>query len=101
MLVHVMAFNFVASLERYAEVAVAMGENINGLDMYGAAAKSMDAVKKLLATVNISSRLSDYGVSEKDIPTLVQGSLKQSRFYVPNPRNLTEADIETIYRNAL
>jgi alcohol dehydrogenase class IV len=31
----------------------------------------------------------------------VQGGLKQSRFYVPNPRNLTEADIEAIYRRAL
>jgi alcohol dehydrogenase class IV len=101
MLVHVIEFNFVASLERYAEVAVIMGENVDGLSMYDAAAKSVDAVKKLLAVVNISSKLSDYGVSEKDVPLLVQGGLKQSRFYVPNPRNLTEADIEAIYRKAL
>jgi alcohol dehydrogenase len=101
MLVHVMAFNFMASVERYAEVAVAMGENIDGLGMYEAAAKSVDAVKKLLAVTNISSKLSDYGVSEKDVPILVQGGLKQSRFYVPNPRNLTVDDIEAIYRRAL
>ena len=101
MLVHVMEFNFMASLERYAEVAVTMGENIDGLSLYEAAAKSVDAVKKLLAVVNISSRLSDYGVGEKDIPKLVQGGLIQSRFYVPNPRNLSEADIEAIYRKAL
>ena len=101
MLVHVIAFNFVASRERYAEVAVAMGENIDGLGVYEAAEKSVAAVQKLLAAVNISSRLSDYGVTEKDVPALVQGALKQSRFYVPNPRNLMEADIEAIYRKAL
>jgi alcohol dehydrogenase len=101
MLAHVMEFNFMASLERYAEVAMAMGENVGGLSMYEAAAKSVYAVKKLLAAVNISSKLSDYGVGEKDVPILVQGGLKQSRFYVPNPRNLTEADIEAIYRKAL
>jgi len=101
MIAHVMAFNCMASLERYAEVAVAMGENIAGLSIYEAAAKSVDAVKRLLAAVNISSRLSDYGIGEKDVPKLVEGALKQSRFYVPNPRNLIEADIEAIYRKAL
>ena len=90
-----------ASLERYAEVAMAMGENVGGLSMDEAAAKSVDAVRKLLAAVNISSKLSDYGVGEKDIPILVQGGLKQARFFAPNPRNLTEADIEAIYRKAL
>ncbi len=101
MLVHVMEFNLTASLERYAEVAVAMGKHIDGLDMDEAAAKSVDAVRKLLAVVNISCKLSDYGIVAKDVHKLVQGGMKQARFYVPNPRNLTEADIETIYLRAL
>jgi alcohol dehydrogenase class IV len=101
MLVHVMDFNLMASLERYAEVAVFMGENIDGLGMYEAAAKSVEAVKKLLTSVNTPHRLSDFGIGEKDVPRLVEGGSKQTRFYVPNPRNLTEKDIEIIYRMAL
>ncbi len=90
-----------ARREKYAEVAAAMGENIDGLSMYEAAEKSVAAVKKLLLATNISSKLSDYGIEEKDVPKLVQGGLKQSRFFIPNPRNLTAADIEAIYRKAL
>jgi alcohol dehydrogenase class IV len=101
MLIHVMAFNAMFNQERYAEVAMAMGENIVGLSLYEAAEKSLSAVKRLLAAVNVSSKLSDYGVGEKDVPALVQGALKQSRFYIPNPRNLSEADIEAIYWKAL
>ncbi len=101
MLVHVMEFNLMASLDRYAEIARAMGENTDGLGVHEAVARSVEAVKKLLAGTNTSSRLSDYGVEAKDIPKLVRGGVKQARFYVPNPRNLSEADIELIYRRAL
>jgi alcohol dehydrogenase len=101
MLVHVMDFNVMASLERYAEVAVAMGENVAGLGMYEAGAKSVEAVKKLLVAVDTPYRLSDYGIEAKDVPRLVEGGMKQARFYVPNPRNLTEKEIEAIYRMAL
>jgi alcohol dehydrogenase class IV len=31
----------------------------------------------------------------------VAGGMKQSRLFVPNPRDLTEADVEKIYRSAL
>jgi len=101
MLIHVMEFNLMANLEGYAEVAVAMGEHIDGLGMHEAAAKSVDAVRKLLTVVNTSWKLSDYGIEARDVPKLVQGGIKQTRFYAPNPRNLTETDIEAIYLRAL
>jgi len=101
MLPHVMEYNKIGNLVKYAQIAKAMGENIEGLPHYEAAERSVNAVKKLLTVVNISFRLSDYGVSKENLPGLVEGAMKQARLFVPNPRNLTEADVKNIYLKAL
>ena len=61
----------------------------------------MASLFKLLEIVNIPARLSDYGVTKADIPSLVEGGMKMSRLFVPNPRNLTEEDVKNIYTQAL
>ena len=48
MLPHVMDFNKTGNLRRFAEIAEAMGENVEGLPLYEAAERSVEAVKKLL-----------------------------------------------------
>ena len=101
MLPHVMEFNKIGNLRKYAQIAKAMGENIEGLSDFDAAERSVAAVKRLLESVNISYRLSDYGVSENQIPKLVDGAMRQARLFVPNPRNLTENDVKAIYERAL
>lgn len=101
MLPHVMAFNKIGNLYKYGQVARAMGESIEGLSAYDAAEKSISAVKRLLWSVNISFRLTDYGGSKEFLPKLVEGGMKQARLFVPNPRNLTEHDVKGIYLKAL
>jgi alcohol dehydrogenase class IV len=100
MLPHVMRFNLTGNLEGYAGVARLMGENIDGLSPYEASEKAVDAVMRLLAAVRISCRLSDYGVQKKKIPVLTKEALQQSRFFVPNPKDITEEDVRHIYRDA-
>ena len=100
MLPHVMSFNKTGNLQKYANIAEAMGENVEGLSLYDAAGKSVDAVKKLLRVLNIPFSLSAYGIPKEDMPKLVEGGLKQSRLFVPNPRDLTEKDVESIYEGA-
>jgi len=97
MLPHVMDYNKIGNLDRYARIAEAMGENIQGLSAYEAAGKSVDAVKKLLEAVNISINLPDYGIHHEELPKLVEGGMKQSRLFVPNPRDLSKEDVEKIY----
>jgi len=97
MLPHVMDYNKIGNLHRYARIAEAMGENIQGLSAYEAAGKSVDAVKKLLEAVNISISLPDYGIRHEELPKLVEGGMKQSRLFVPNPRDLSKEDVEKIY----
>lgn len=100
MLPHVMDFNKTGNLEKFAKIAQAMGENIEGLSLYEAAEKSVVAVKKLLDAVQIPYRFSEYGISKDDLPKLVEGGMKQARLFVPNPRDMNEEDVKIVYQNA-
>jgi alcohol dehydrogenase class IV len=100
MLSHVMDFNKTGNLWKFAKIAEAMGENVKGLPLYEAAEKSVEAVRRLLNMVQIPFRLSQYGISRGDLPKLVTGGMKQARLFVPNPRDLTEGDVRTIYEKA-
>jgi alcohol dehydrogenase class IV len=98
---HVMEFNKVGALRKYGSIAVALGEKTEGLSDFHAAGVAVTAVRRMLEATNISSRLSDYGISEDNMPGLVAGTLKQDRLFVSNPRNLTEQDVRNIYLRAL
>jgi alcohol dehydrogenase class IV len=100
MLPHVMEFNKLGNLWKFAKIAEAMGENIKGLPLYEAAERSVEAVKKLLNMLHIPFGLSQYGISRDDLSKLVAGGMKQSRLFVANPRDVTEDDVRTIYENA-
>jgi alcohol dehydrogenase class IV len=100
MLPHVMDFNKTGNLQKFARIAEAMGEKVEELPLYEAAERSVEAVKKLLTMVQIPFRLSQHGISRDDLPSLVAGGMKQARLFVPNPRDLTEKDVRTIYEKA-
>lgn len=100
MLPYVMDHNKIGNLHKYAKIAKAMGEHIEGLSFHEAAGKSLEAVKKLLEAVNISIKLPDYGIPKEDLPKLVEGGMKLARLFVPNPRDLTKEDVEKIYAGA-
>ncbi len=101
MLPYVVDYNKIGNLKKYACIAQAMGENIEGLSAYQAAEKLVTCLNRLLALLNIPNKLSAYGVSRKDIPKLVEGGLKRSTLFIPNPRDLTEEDVKNIYTSAL
>jgi alcohol dehydrogenase class IV len=100
MLPHVMNFNKTGNLPKFARIAEAMGEKVEGLSLYEAAQKSVEAVKNLLDAVQIPFRLSQYGIPREHLPKLVEGGMKQARLFVPNPRDVTPEDLKSIYENA-
>ena len=100
MLSHVMAFNLSGNPEKYAKIAALMGNDIKGLSPMEAAEVSVMAVQELLDTINVSYWLGDYGIPASDLPKLVEGGMKQARLFVPNPRDLAEEDVRTIFENA-
>jgi alcohol dehydrogenase class IV len=100
MLPHVMTYNLIGNPTKFAWIAEAMGEEVEGLSPMEAGALAVEAVKELLNQLNISIRLRDYHIPQKEIPKLVEGTMTVSRLFVPNPRNLTQEDVEEIFRVA-
>jgi alcohol dehydrogenase class IV len=100
MLPHVMEFNLIGNRSRYALIAEMMGKGGNIIDLKAKVAKAVEAVTELLDDVQIPYHLRDYGIPKEAIPKLVDGGMKQARLFVPNPRNLSESDVEAIYIKA-
>ncbi|MBM4447847.1 MAG: iron-containing alcohol dehydrogenase [Chloroflexi bacterium] len=101
MLPYVVDYNKTGALEKYAHIARAIGENTDGLTDYQAVELLVLRLHQLLEDVGIPATLGAYGITEADLPKLVAGGMKQSRLFSVNPRDLTEADVEGIYRSAL
>jgi len=100
MLPWVMEFNMLACLEYFSEIAVAMGENVQGLSVRDAAVRAVEAMRQLAVDIQVPQYLSDVGIPESAIDDLADGAMTQTRLLVNNPRRLTRDDIVQIYRNA-
>jgi alcohol dehydrogenase len=101
MLPYVVEYNRTGNLDRYKDVAEAMGINTPTLSPYESSQALTAMLRRLLNDLNISAKLTDYGIREADIPSLVGGAMKQTRLFVANPRDLREEDIRNIYMKAL
>lgn len=100
MLPHVMRFNLSGAPRKYACLAGLMGRHAAGLSDAEAGNRAVEAVKDLLQSIHVSCRIADYGIPREEIPKLVQGALKQTRLFGPNPRDLNEDDVRRIYEEA-
>jgi alcohol dehydrogenase len=100
LLPHVSRFNMIAKLDRFADIAVAMGENIEGLSTRAAAETALESIKTLSADVGIPSGLKALGVKEEDLRTMAENAQKDA-CGLTNPRCPSLDDVVSIYRNAL
>lgn len=100
LLPHVEKFNLIASPRRFADIAVALGENINGLSDRDAADRAIAAIEKLSTDIGIPAGLTALGVKEEDLKTMAENAMKDA-CSLTNPRLATLDDIIRIYRNAL
>ena len=96
LLPHVLRFNLPAAAERYAEVAVALGEQRSG-DVLETAARGLDRLARLSAQCGVPQRLSDLGVPRDAIPGMARAAMQVTRLLKNNLRVVTEADATTIY----
>jgi alcohol dehydrogenase len=100
LLPHVSRFNLIAKMDRFADIAVAMGENIDGLSTRAAADLALESIKTLSADVGIPSGLKALGVKEEDLRTMAENAQKDA-CGLTNPRCPSLDDVVSIYRNAL
>jgi len=97
---HVMEFNLGSAPERFREIAIAMGEQVAGLDALAAAALSIRAVRALIRDIGLAKGLSQIGLQEEFIPLLSRNALKDACL-VTNPRSATFDDIVAIFRKSM
>lgn len=100
LLPHVEAFNLIAAPERFVDIAVAMGEKVEGLSVRDAADKALAAIKKLSADVGIPAGLTELGVKEEDLKIMAENAMKDACSFT-NPRKATLNDIIGIFKTAL
>jgi len=100
LLPHVVAFNVTADLGKYARVAALMGEPTAGLSLREAAARSARACAQLAEDLGMNLRLRDFEIPESAIEEMAAGAMKVTRLMNNNPRRVTQADCEAIYRAA-
>ena len=100
LLPHVQAFNAQVSPERLAQVAVALGEDIEGLTVEAAAEKAVESIKTLSARIDIPAGLKILGVKKEDFPTLTENALKDA-CGLTNPKQATAEEITAIFTAAM
>jgi len=100
MLLHVLRFNMLGNLAKFADIGAALGLDTEGMTDRQAAEEGLDMIEELMIDLNIPLRLRDLKVPEEAIPGMAQGVLKVTRLLANNPRRITLEDAERIYRNA-
>jgi alcohol dehydrogenase len=94
------AFNKIACPQRYADIAVAMGESIARLAPVDAADVGIEAIRKLSKDVGIPAGLAELGVKEADFGIMAANAMKDA-CHLTNPRIATLQQIEGIFKAAM
>jgi alcohol dehydrogenase class IV len=103
MLPYAMDFHLIANQAKFAKIAEIMGEVISSISILDAAAKSVEAVRRLSKTMGMPQTLSDVGIKEADIPEMVKEMHAEKDFLIRlwNPRDVSPEDTTRIYKIAL
>lgn len=99
LLPHVEKYNLISNPQKFADIAVFMGENIDGLSVRDAADKAIHAIEKLSQDVNIPTNLRDLGVKEEDFAQMATMALQDGNA-ISNPIQGREEDIIKIFQAA-
>lgn len=100
LLPHVCRFNLISNVERYADIASFLGEDVEGLSDYDAAQIAIQTIERLGKDLGIPSGFKEMGAKEEDISTLAENAMKDATA-LTNPRKPTQEEVEKIIKNAM
>jgi alcohol dehydrogenase len=100
LLPYVEMYNKQVCPERFADIAKAMGEKMDGLSSEEAADRAIDSIKKLASDIGIPSGLKELGAREEDLEIMAENTM-QDHSRLTNPRKLSKEEIIEIYRKAM
>jgi alcohol dehydrogenase class IV len=101
LLPYVMEFNMDAAVDRYKDMAGAMGLAAEGLSSEKAAEKMVESLYALIEDLNIKSPLKEMNISESELDEIVESASKVTRLLDNNPKKLSKEDMRKIYKNIL
>lgn len=101
LLPHVMKYNMDAITDRLALVAEPMGISVQGLSNSELAEKVVEKIIEWTNVLEIPQDLKNYGVKEEEVPEISVSASQVTRLLNNNPKTLSLADIEAIYRQLL
>jgi alcohol dehydrogenase class IV len=101
LLPYVMEFNMDAAIEKYRDMAIAMGIEVDGLSGEQAAQKMVESLYDLIEDLNIKSPLKEMKISESELDEIVESASKVTRLLDNNPKKLSKEDMRKIYKNIL
>jgi hydroxyacid-oxoacid transhydrogenase len=94
-------FTYTTASERHLRAAELMGVPVSGLSEADRRETLPRALIALMRDIGIPNGLSAVGYTERDIPALVEGTLKQPRLLAGAPRAVAAADLDWILRDAM
>ena len=100
MLPHVMRFNLLGNLPKFADIGSALGLDTDPLTDKEAALEALEAVEDLMEDLTIPRRLRDLNIPQEAIPSLAEGVMKVTRLLANNPRRIALEDARRIYEEA-
>lgn len=102
MLPYVMEFNLARSREKFARVARAMGEEVEGLSLRESAQRAVEAVRELSGEMPVPRRLRELEteITAEDFPRMAASAMKVTRPLENNPRPMSGKEAMEIYEQA-
>jgi alcohol dehydrogenase len=96
----VLEYNMAADLPKFARLAAALGEPVEGRPLRQAAAGAAEAVRAFSRDVGLPAGLREVGVPEEALEGFVEGALSAARLIDNNPRRPTPEAVLEIYRRS-
>jgi len=95
----VMEYNLPSALDKYTDIAQALGITITGLPAEASAKLAIEKVRQLSESLALPQKLSEVrGFKEADIPLLAANALHDV-CCLTNPRQGSQCEVEKIYRS--
>ncbi len=95
----IMEFNLMGCIDKMIDIAITMGENLEGLTEMEAARQAVVAVRQLMDDVGIPPRLRDVGCKDDQFDIMARDAMLSGNLAV-NPRYCTAEIMVELYKQA-